>query len=119
MSEIDFSMRKYLIFLVLTLLAMPSCMNSEKVSKPEVFLEEQQMIDVLFDSYLIEAELNQMKSEGKDVSSLQRVYYEQLFEHYSITDSIFEQNMYYYTHHPAILERMMDSVSNRFLKKKN
>jgi hypothetical protein len=119
MSEIDFSMRKCLIFLALSLLTLPSCMNSEKVRKPEVFLEEQQMIDVLFDSYLIEAELNQMKAAGKDVSSLQSVYYEQLFEHYSITDSIFEQNMYYYTHYPAILERIMDSVNNRFVKMQN
>ena len=116
MSEIDFSMRKCLIILALTLLALPSCMNSEKVKKPEVFLEEQQMIDVLFDSYLIEAELNQMKAAGKDVSSLQSVFYEELFEHYGITDSIFEQNMYYYSHHPDILERMMDSVTNRFVK---
>lgn len=72
------------------------------------------MIDVLADSYLIEAQLNQIKADGKDVSQLQMDYYAQLFEHYGITDSIFEQNMYYYSYHPAILERVMDSVVNRF-----
>ena len=101
---------------VLALLAFTSCNNEEKVRKPEVFLEEQQMIDVLTDSYLIEAELSQMKSEGKDVSALQNAYYNQLFEHYGINDSVFEQNMTYYTYHPAILERIMDSVTQRFLK---
>ena len=95
------------------LLVLLSC-NSEK--RPEVFLNEAQMIDVLTDSYLIEAQLNMMKSNGSDVSELQKTYYDQLFEHYGITDTIFEENMVYYTHHPSQLERMMDSVTNRFAK---
>ena len=109
-------MKKCWAFIILLVLAGVSCSNQNKVRKPEVFLEEQQMIDVLADAYLIEAQLNQQKSEGVDVTELQVEYYAQLFEHYGITDSIFEQNMYYYTHHPDILERMMDSVSNRFIK---
>lgn len=110
------AMRKCWILAVVALLAVVSCSNSDKVRKPETFLNEQQMIDVLADSYLIEAELNQMKAEGKDIKELQVAYYQQLFEHYGITDSIFAQNMYYYTHHPDVLERMMDSVTNRFVK---
>ena len=74
------------------------------------------MIDVMTDAYLIEAQLNVMKGEGKDVSDLQVLYYDQLFEHYGITDSIFELNLEYYTYHPEILERVMDSVTNRFAK---
>ena len=108
-------MRKGWLFVVVLLLAGLSCSRNQ-VRKPEVFLEEQQMIDVLADSYLIEAQLNQQKSESVDVTELQVEYYAQLFEHYGITDTIFEQNMYYYTHHPDILERIMDSVSNRFIR---
>ena len=74
------------------------------------------MVDILTDSYLIEAELTQKKSSGIEVASLQKDYYDQLFEHYAITDTIFDQNMYYYSHHPEILERVMDSVMNRFVK---
>lgn len=107
-------MRKCWFLAFLLLLAMVSCSNRKQVRKPEVFLNEKQMIDVLADSYLIEAQLNQIKADGKDVSQLQMDYYAQLFEHYGITDSIFEQNMYYYSYHPAILERVMDSVVNRF-----
>jgi len=109
-------MRRCWVVVVLLLLAAMACSERDKVKKPKVFLEEPQMIDVMTDSYLIEAKLNQMKSEGTDISSLQLAYYDQLFEHYGITDSIFEQNMYYYTHHPDILERIMDSVNNRFAK---
>ena len=96
------------------LLALFSCGSGDRHPKP--FLEEPQMIDVLTDVYLLEAQLNVMKSEDNDVSELQRVYYDQLFEHYGITDSIFELNMAYYTRHPSTLERVMDSVTNRFLK---
>ena len=81
-----------------------------------MFIEETQMIDILADAYLLEAQLNVMKSAGDDVSEQQVVYYDQLFKHYGITDTIFEQNMAYYTHHPSQLERMMDSVVNRFTR---
>lgn len=100
--------------MVLALSVLMSCTDREK--RPEVFLNEPQMIDVLTDAYLIEAQLNVKKSAGIDVTDLQASYYEQLFEHYGITDTIFEQNMAYYTRRPAVLERIMDSVNNRFVK---
>ena len=107
-------MRRCWIIAALLVLMAAAC--SGRVKKPEVFLDEAQMIDVMTDSYLIEAELNQMKSKGENVSQLQLEYYSQFFEHYGITDSIFEENMRYYTHHPDVLERVMDSVVNRFVK---
>ena len=109
-------MKRYCVVALLLLMVAVSCSDNGKVKKPKVFLEEEQMINVLADSYLIEAKLNQMKSEGTDITGLQQAYYDQLFDHYGITDSIFEQNMYYYTHHPDLLERVMDSVNNRFAK---
>lgn len=109
-------MRKCWFFLALLLLAVVSCGNRNTIKKPEVFLNEPVMIDVLTDAYLIEAELNVLKGEGKEVGRLQVLYYDQLFEHYGITDSIFEQNLRYYAYHPDVLERMMDSVTNRFAK---
>lgn len=109
-------MRKRWFFALMLLLLLPCCGEKQKVKPPQVLLTEQQMVDVLSDTYLIEAELNQMKSEGKEVGALQNSYYEQLFSHYGITDSIFQENMNYYSYHLAALERIMDSVMNRFLK---
>ncbi len=106
-------MRKLFCIAVMALLALSSCSNDKR---PEVFIEEPQMIDILTDAYLLEARLNLMKSAGGDVSELQVSFYNQLFEHYGITDSIFEQNMAYYTEQPAVLERIMDSVTNRFAR---
>lgn len=107
-------MRAVRILWVGALLALFSCTSRD--GKPKVFLNESQMIDVLTDAYLIEAQLNLKKSTGNDVNDLQMAYYDQMFGHYGITDSIFDQNMDYYTRHPAVLERIMDSVTNRFVK---
>lgn len=109
-------MRRFLLFGALALVLLASCSSKKTIEVPEPLLSEQQMIDVLTDSYLIEAMLNQKKSNGENVTSLQRVYYDQLFEHYGITDSIFEQNMEYYTRQLPVLERVMDSVANRFVQ---
>jgi len=76
-------------------------------------LSEQDMIAILTDVQLIEAELTFKKNNQQDVSELTQTYYDQLFEHYGITDSIFSENVRYYTQHPAILETIMDSVTQR------
>ena len=55
----------------------------------------------------------------KDYIKISRDYYDQLFEHYGITDSIFEQNMRYYTERPEVLERIMDSTLQRLMKAAN
>ena len=100
----------------LALMVSTSCGHRIKVKPPEVLLTEEQMIDVLTDAYLIEAQLSQRKASGEDVTALQTVYYEDFFEHYQLTDSLFVQNLRYYTYQPAVLERIMDSVNGRFVK---
>lgn len=108
---------KRILFIVLSILCLlPSCNDKKQVREPEPLLTEQQMVDVMTDAYLIEAILNQKKTAGEEVSSLQQTYYDQLFEHYGITDSIFEANMNYYSQNLAVLERIMDSVTNRCIK---
>ncbi|MBR3699506.1 MAG: DUF4296 domain-containing protein [Bacteroidales bacterium] len=112
-------MKRCWLLVVMLLLALASCDSRNTMKKPEVFFDEPQMIDVMTDAYLIEAQLNVMKGQGQDVSQLQVLYYDQLFEHYGINDSVFEQNVQYYTYHPDILERVMDSVTNRFAMMQN
>ena len=108
-------MKKISIIVLVVLSFMMACTGKDKVVKPATFLTEQQMVDVLTDTYLIEAELNQRKSMGEEVSKLEEAYYRQLFEHYGITDSIFDENMAYYTTQLGTLERIMDSVNQRFV----
>jgi hypothetical protein len=96
---------------------------------PSRLLTEQEMITIMTDVQIIEADINRQKTQErerdpndtmkvvpKDYVAISRDYYAQLFEHYGITDSIFEQNMRYYTERPADLERIMDSVLQRLMK---
>ena len=97
-----------------------ACGHKDKGFMPERLLSEREMIDVMTDVQIIEADINYRKTqvrseEPQDFRNLAKSYYEQLFEHYGITDSIFSQNIRYYSEHPAILEKIMDSVTQRLL----
>lgn len=116
---------KKLVLLSIIFVLLSSCDRKEKGYIPEHLLSEQEMITIMTDVQIIEADINNQKSEererndtaktthNKDFVKLSRDYYAQLFEHYGITDSIFTQNIRYYTEHPAVLERIMDSVTQR------
>lgn len=97
---------------------------------PERLLTEQEMITLMTDVQIIEADINYQKTQErdrgqndtvkpKDYVKLSEHYYNQLFEHYGITDSIFAQNMRYYTERPVVLERIMDSVVHRLTREKS
>ena len=99
---------------------------------PDRLLTEQEMITIMADVQVIEADINDQTQQErerdpndttpvvpKDYLKMSRFYYDQLFEHYGITDSIFSQNMKYYTERPEVLERIMDSVTQRLLKAAN
>ena len=114
---------------VLFFVLVIACGCKDKGFKPKHLLNEQEMIAIMADVQIIEADINHQKMEEqdrdpddttktvpKDFAKMSREYYDQLFEHYAITDSIFEQNMRYYTEHPEALERIMDSVLQRLTK---
>lgn len=122
---------KRLLLIILSFVLITACGHKDKGFIPERLLSEQEMIDLMTDVQIIEADINYQKSqehernaelerqreEGdtvvilqKDFAQITRDCYDQLFEHYGITDSIFTQNIRYYTERPAILERIMDSV---------
>ena len=109
------------------LLLLASCGDKSKTFVPDRLLTEQEMIDVMTDVQIIEADINYQKTKEKDYKDsippkpvdyvrLSKSYYSQLFEHYGITDSIFAQSMRYYTEQPALLETIMDSVTQRLTK---
>jgi hypothetical protein len=120
---------KRLVLLSLLFVLAIACGHKDKGFIPERLLSEQEMINIMTDVQIIEADINYQKSQEreqepndtikiipKDYVKMSRDYYAQLFEHYGITDSIFEQNLKYYTERPAELEKIMDSVMQRLTK---
>ena len=98
------------------MLLLASCADKSNTFKPERLLTEQEMIAVMTDVQILEADMNRRKADGKRIDGMAESYYNQLFEHYGITDSIFNQNLRYYTEHPEVLEKIMDSVTQRLTK---
>ena len=98
------------------MLLLASCADKSKAFQPERILTEQEMMDVMTDVQILEADMNRRKADGKRIDGMAESYYDQLFEHYGITDSIFKQNLRYYTERPATLEMIMDSVTQRLTK---
>ena len=114
---------KRITLIALFFVLVVACGHKDKGFMPERLLTEPEMIDVLTDVQIIEADINYRKTQEreaedipKDYKGLTRSYYDQLFEHYGITDSIFKQNLKYYTERPAELEKIMDSVMQRLTK---
>ena len=118
---------KRFFFIVFVLLLFSACGNKSKTFAPDRLLTEQEMIDLMTDVQIIEADINYQKTQERehkdsipskpiDPVKLSRLYYEQLFEHYGITDSIFKQNIKYYSERPDVLEKIMDSVVQRLTK---
>lgn len=123
---------KRLAFITLLFLLVTACGRKEKGFMPERLLTEQEMITLMTDVQIIEADINYQKTKErerdpndttkvvpKDYVAISRDYYDQLFEHYGITDSIFAQNMRYYTERPVVLEKIMDSVVQRLTKEQS
>ena len=120
--------RLSLIFILFVLVT--ACGHKDIGYMPERLLTEQEMIDIMTDVQIIEADINTQKSREyklsdsikivpKDYVKLSQEYYSQLFEHYGITDTIFSQNIRYYTERPEVLERIMDSVVQRLTRKQS
>ncbi len=93
--------------------------NKSKTEMPSKLLSEQEMISLLTDLQIIEADLTLRKTNQQDINGLPQQFYDQLFEHYGITDSIFSENLRYYTKRPATLECIMDSVVQRLTKEQS
>jgi hypothetical protein len=115
-------MRRLAVIALLFVL-VSACGHKDKGFMPERLLSQAEMIDILSDVQIIEADINYLKTKDrdaeempKDYKELTRSYYDQLFEHYGITDSIYSQNIRYYTERPDQLEVIMDSVMQRFVR---
>ncbi|MBR3492827.1 MAG: DUF4296 domain-containing protein [Bacteroidales bacterium] len=123
-------MKRFSLIILLFVLVTACGGHKDKGFIPDRLLTEQEMIDLMTDVQIIEGDITYQKTrerelsdstkiEPKDYVKLSEEYYDQLFEHYGITDSIFRQNIRYYTEQPALLEKIMDSVVKRLTKEQS
>ena len=123
-------MKRFALIILLFVLVTACGGHKDKGFIPDRLLTEQEMIDLMTDVQIIEGDITYQKTRERELSDsikikpkdyvkLSEEYYDQLFEHYGITDSIFKQNIRYYTEQPALLEKIMDSVVKRLTKEQS
>ncbi len=96
----------YLLLLIL----VASCQNIEKTPKPENFIPEPEMIDILEDLAKIDAaaNLNQKTFDEKGFNATNYI-----FDKYKIDSAQFAQNNAYYMENLEVSKRMYEEVRRR------
>lgn len=99
-------MKKILIFLVFSLVAC----NSNPVAKPDHLLEEEEMVDILYDLAILQASENyspiKLRQKGVEVNSF-------IFDKYKIDSTTFYQNQRYYASNVRKYKKMYQKVLDR------
>ncbi|MDR2908028.1 MAG: DUF4296 domain-containing protein [Bacteroidales bacterium] len=107
-------MKIHFILVLFAGLTLTNC--SSKPAKPQPFLKEKQMVELLTDMHMAEAMLQQKQSRVSNMDST-RLYansmYSKLFEEYGLNKTSFEANMAYYTYYSRELEKIYTEVDNR------
>jgi hypothetical protein len=108
-------MRK-LIFLFVVVLASCSAGDAVEetvISKPDHFIEQEDMIRIMTDFRLTEATIRQMAGYGEDTRIISKFYYDNMFAKYEITPEIYKENLDYYANDPKLMHEMSAEVVNR------
>lgn len=90
-----------------------SCSGGNVRDTRAVAVSQEKMTDMLFDVQVLEAYLTNKRSAGENVNGLREQLFNQLFEHYGVTEEIFSSNLEYYNSDVRIMEKMMTEVSKR------
>jgi hypothetical protein len=96
---------------------MLSCTGGEDhVSIPEGIIPPDSLVGVIVDSYLVEAALNDIKDDNKDVDKFVVPYYKSVFKKHGITPGKFNKSMEFYSYHPKLLRSVYDQVLSELSK---
>lgn len=94
---------------IVVALAFLSCQNIDKISKPDVFIGEDRMVEILTDISFLKASKSMYKNiiEEKKINPEAYVY-----EKHGIDSAVFAQNNNWYTSQPAKYEEVFKRVKD-------
>jgi len=98
--------------ILLFMISVNSCKPRINTSgpKPELFLSEQQMIDLITDFSLAEAGINYKRNTNKPTTNFKEPLFSLLLEKHGITLKIFEDNLNWYNKSTETIERIYDQA---------
>ena len=112
---------KVVFFIALLFICFVSCKEDQTELKPSVFLEKEEMVDVLVDVQMLEAHYhNKYQRPNVYANALDSATYIVLKRH-NITKKIFKDNLIFYAQIPDTLfvlyEIALDTINNRINSK--
>jgi hypothetical protein len=110
-------LRKNLYIYLFLALVLNSCYELEKAKKPDTFLSEQEMVNVLTEISILSAAKGINKKKLEENGVLPNDY---IYTKHKIDSVIFAENNIYYSHDLDAYNRIYDKVEDTltFLKKK-
>lgn len=100
-----------LFFVFFIILIFSSCynINNSKPANPEILLSKSQMVDIITEVQLVEANFT-IKKNRISADELKPKYYNKVLQQYGITIEQLKDNIDYYNNYPKIMEEIYESV---------
>jgi len=116
----EFKLHKNTIFLFVfpIILLFFSCTTKDK-ELPEGILTKEEMIPVLIDIQIAEANINIKKLKEDSIYQYAADYYDYIFEIHHISKEEFQKSYDYYLAHMNLMDEMYESVLNELIKKES
>jgi len=108
-------MRNSLLFCILLLL-LTGC-DTWGTNKPVGLIATDSMIGILVDIHVADALVEQRHGQDKPNLPLTTALYQQIFSNHHITAVQYQQSYHYYEKHPAIMDKMYETVITELSKK--
>lgn len=101
-------------FLLIVLTAIGFSCSKPAVEKPELLIQEDQMIDMLVDIHLAEATFNARRHRDSLVmKSSSTDFYYSILDKYQVQDTVFEKSFVFYASQPRKFEKMYRQAMNK------
>lgn len=88
---------------------MVSC-QQEAVLRPVIFLDQEQMVEIITDLQINNAIVLQEKSLGRTTDTLSRILSDSIFNRHRLSKAIFDSNLTWYLTDPKKMEQIYDAV---------
>ena len=112
---------KYIVFFLLTFILF-SCYTENKPphDKPQTFLSEKEMVEILTDIQLAEGVLVYHRQKLADPSDqCKDSLFQAVFDHYGISGEVLRENINYYNTNPKLMEKLYEKVLTNLSKKQS
>ena len=108
---------KFKILLILSFLYICSCSQGHSGIKPDVFLEKEELIDVIVDLQILESHYHSVYQRSNVYANALDSASFFIFEDHNISKEIFKNNLDYYFSDQdtlfSIYESALDTINNR------